>query len=220
MRSTTISSAFFILSGNEGYTLIRVGPNCFLQGHPNPIGRENMRDWNTVVTFREDDYDRAVKTISELGPVGKTPYFNVLVMRLDNIPAALEDLRQRVELDRMRYDFLGRLVPLTWVFNFESPHDFEEHAKQAVFSWRPEVAGRSFHVRMHRRGFKGRLSSMQEEQFLDYAVMQAMRDAGSKTEVSFDDPDLIIAVETVDQRGGISIWTREELRKYPFLHLD
>lgn len=177
-----------------------------------------MRDWNTVVTFREDDYPAGVKTLSELGPVGKTPYFNVLVMRLEEIPAALEELRQRLE--RERYAFLGHLMPLARVFNFDSPHDFEERARQAVLSWRPEVAGRSFHVRMHRRGFKGRLSSMQEEQFLDHTVIQALGETGSTAKVLFDDPDLVIAVETVGQRGGASIWTREELQKYPFLHLD
>jgi tRNA(Ser,Leu) C12 N-acetylase TAN1 len=179
-----------------------------------------MRDWNTVVTFREDGYNQAVQSLSELGPVGRTSYFNVLVMRLDDIPAAMEELRQRLEANRARYGFLGRLVPLVSVFNFSSAHDFEARAREAVLIWRPEVAGRSFHVRMHRRGFKGRLSSMEEEQFLDHTVMEAMREAGSEAAVSFDDPDLIIAVETVDQRGGVSIWTREELRKYPFLHLD
>jgi hypothetical protein len=31
----------------------------------------------------------------------------------------------------------------------------------------PELIGKRFHVRMHRRGFNGKLSSQQEAQFLD-----------------------------------------------------
>jgi tRNA(Ser,Leu) C12 N-acetylase TAN1 len=38
--------------------------------------------------------------------------------------------------------------------------------------------------------------------------------------IDFQDPDAILAVETVGQRGGLSLWTREQLRTYPFLGLD
>jgi tRNA(Ser,Leu) C12 N-acetylase TAN1 len=179
-----------------------------------------MRDWNTVATLREGSFEQAIKTLAEIGPVARTQYFNVLVMRIEAITAALEELREWISIDLNRFGFLGRLVPLTYVFNFRSPSDFEEQARQAVLTWRPDLATKSFHVRMHRRGFKGQLSSMQEEQFLDEAMTKALQAAGSRARVSFDDPDVIIAVETVDQRGGMSMWTRQDLERYPFLGLD
>jgi tRNA(Ser,Leu) C12 N-acetylase TAN1 len=179
-----------------------------------------MRDWNTVATLREEGFEQAVKTLAEIGPVARTQYFNVLIMRIEAINAALEELREWISADRNRFSFLGRLVPLTYVFNFSSPHEFEEQARQAVLTWRPDLADRSFHVRMHRRGFKGQLSSMQEEQFLDEAVVKALQEAGRQARVSFEDPDVIIALETIDQRGGLSMWTRQNLERYPFLGLD
>ena len=179
-----------------------------------------MRDWNTVVTVRERGFDKAFDLLGEFGPVGKTGYFNVLVMRLADIPWVLETLRDRVTEEAERYEFLSRLVPLTHVFDFTTPHDFEARAREAVLTWRPNVADKTFHVRMHRRGFKGKLSSMEEERFLDETVLEAMREAGSTARLSFEDPDVIIAVETVGERGGLSIWRREELKNYPFLHLD
>jgi tRNA(Ser,Leu) C12 N-acetylase TAN1 len=181
---------------------------------------EAMRDWNTVATLRGEGFEQAIETLSQLGPVARTQYFNVLVMHLDDISLALEELRQRITADCEGYDFLGRLAPLTRVFNFGSPEQFEERARQAVLTWPPVLAGKSFHVRMHRRGFKGRISSMKEEQFLDETLIKAMREAGNEARISFVDPDVIIAVETLDQRGGLSLWTRHDLERYPFLRLD
>jgi tRNA(Ser,Leu) C12 N-acetylase TAN1 len=37
--------------------------------------------------------------------------------------------------------------------------------------------------------------------------------------VVFDDPDAILSVDTVGDRAGLALWTREELRRYPFLGL-
>jgi tRNA(Ser,Leu) C12 N-acetylase TAN1 len=44
--------------------------------------------------------------------------------------------------------------------------------------------------------------------------------AGTPGSISFDDPDAIVAIESVGQRAGVSLWTREDLRRYPFLRLD
>jgi tRNA(Ser,Leu) C12 N-acetylase TAN1 len=38
--------------------------------------------------------------------------------------------------------------------------------------------------------------------------------------VSFADPDYILALETVGQRAGLSLWDRVQRARYPFLGLD
>lgn len=38
--------------------------------------------------------------------------------------------------------------------------------------------------------------------------------------VDFDDPDFIVVLETVGQRGGMSLWSREQRQRYPFVNLD
>jgi tRNA(Ser,Leu) C12 N-acetylase TAN1 len=75
-------------------------------------------------------------------------------------------------------------------------------------------------VRLHRRGFKGRLSTPEEERFLDDALLEALQAAGTPCSLSFDDPDAIIQIETVGNRAGLSLWTREDLARYPFLRVD
>lgn len=73
---------------------------------------------------------------------------------------------------------------------------------------------------MHRRGFKYRIDRQREEQFLDHWLAEQVLLAGQSTHVTFEDPDYIIALETVGQRGGVSIWDRQERARYAFLSLD
>ncbi len=76
------------------------------------------------------------------------------------------------------------------------------------------------HVRLYRRGFKGRLSSHDEERFLDDALLQALEAAGTPRRITFDDPDAVIDVETLGNWAGLSLWTRADLARYPFLKVD
>ena len=73
---------------------------------------------------------------------------------------------------------------------------------------------------MHRRGFKGRISSQQEERLLDDAILDSLSAAGTPARITFDDPDAVIDVETVGNQAGASLWTREELNRYPFLGVN
>ena len=43
----------------------------------------------------------------------------------------------------------------------------------------PILAGKNFHVRMHRRGFKGRISSHDEERFLDTILLEELGKIGN-----------------------------------------
>ena len=96
----------------------------------------------------------------------------------------------------------------------------EAKAREASLTWIPDLAGKSFHVRMYRRGFKGQLSSQSEESFLDGILLDALNKIGKPGRITFENPDAIIALETIDSRAGLSLWTREDLQRYPFLRLD
>jgi len=55
---------------------------------------------------------------------------------------------------------------------------------------------------------------------LDEALLETLEHRGTPGRIDFDDPDFILDVETVGQRAGMSLWTREDLHRYPFLKLD
>jgi tRNA(Ser,Leu) C12 N-acetylase TAN1 len=115
---------------------------------------------------------------------------------------------------------LARVVPVTCTFSFQSPEEFETKAKEAVLYWLPQLEGKKFYVRMHRRGFKGRISSLEEEHFLDKILLEELVKIGNPGQITFENPDAIVVVETVGQQAGLSCWTREEWQRYPLLKLD
>jgi hypothetical protein len=61
---------------------------------------------------------------------------------------------------------------------------------------------------------------MDEERFLDDLLLDSLKKEGTPGRITFTDPDFIIAVETVGNRGGLSLWSREDLQRYQFLGLD
>jgi tRNA(Ser,Leu) C12 N-acetylase TAN1 len=180
-----------------------------------------MHDWNVVVSVFEHGFTRACRLLEQLGPVHKTDYFNVLVMKIEDTEGFLRTLKDwSIRDPEIFTQCISRAIPLAALFVFQTPAEFEAKAREAAARWLPDLAGARFHVRMHRRGFAGRLSSQDEERFLDEFLLSRLDEAGTPGLIDFQDPDAILALETVGQRAGLSLWTRDQLRTYPFLGLD
>lgn len=179
-----------------------------------------MTEWNVLITVHEPHFREALELLAEFGQVHKTGYFNVLAMEVEDPHRLMEKLREKLAAHPGLLTVLARVVPAARVFNFQKTEDFEEKAKEIALGWVPELRGKKFHVRMHRRGLKGRLSSLQEETFLDRVLMDALDRTGNPGSITFDDPDLILSLETIGQRAGLSLWTRDDLKRYPFLRVD
>ncbi len=112
---------------------------------------------------------------------------------------------------------MSHVVPFEHVFSFEDAAEFETKAREIALTYVPRLVGKSFHVRLHRRGLKGTISTPTEERFLDEALLEALAAAGGPGRISFEDHDCVLLIETVGKSGGLTLWTREELKRYPFL---
>lgn len=179
-----------------------------------------MKDWNVIVTVFEGQFREARKLLKEFGEVAPTDFHDVLVLRADD-PARLPDmLAERASREPSVTDIVARVIPVSFTFLFNDAVEFRDHAREAVLRLAPRLAGQRFHVRIHRRGFKHRISSQEEEQHLDGIILDALAAAGAPGSITFEDPDAIVSIESVGQRAGVSLWTREDLRRYPFLRLD
>lgn len=179
-----------------------------------------MKDWNVVVSVHGDAFDRTAQLLTALGQVGHTAYYNVLVLKVADLDAFLARLDRMVENVPELATVLSRVEPVQRAFDFDSPESFERQARDIALDWVERLAGKSFHVRMHRRGMKGRMSGQAEEQFLDGALLAALDGLGKSGRITFDDPDMVIDVETVGYRAGMSIWSREDLVRHPLLRID
>lgn len=179
-----------------------------------------MQDWNVVISVHQGGFVRACELLEQLGPVSRTDYFNVLVMKVRDVEGLMETLSRWISEDSRILAVLARVIPLTQRFHFQTIEEFGAKAREAVLTWVSDLAGKGFHVRMHRRGLKGRLSSHREERFLSEVLLGALEKDGTPGRIVFEDPDAIVAVETVGNETGMSLWSREALKRYPFLKLD
>jgi len=179
-----------------------------------------MHDWNAVITVHEGGFIPACRLLEPFGPVRKTEFFNILVMRAPDPFRLLADLQGQLAASPAIASWVSRFMPIKQRFTFQSVAEFELRSREAVLEWLPLLENARFHLRMHRRGFKGKLSSMEEERFLDEFLLQRLAAAGTPGKVAFDDPDAIIALETIGTQAGLSLFNREELQRFSLLHLD
>jgi tRNA(Ser,Leu) C12 N-acetylase TAN1 len=179
-----------------------------------------MWDWNVVITVQDGNFTRVRQLLDRYGKIKRTDFYNVLVMKVDDVSAFHEQLAEHGARKPDILRLIGRVMPASELFEFQDTETFEAKAREAALRWTPRLAGKSFHVRMHRRGLKEALPSQQEERMLDRALLEALEHAGTPGRIDFEDPDLILDVETVDRRAGMSLWAREQLDRYPFLKLD
>jgi tRNA(Ser,Leu) C12 N-acetylase TAN1 len=115
-----------------------------------------------------------------------------------------------------------RLVPAQETFVFDSVASFEKKALAVSLGWAEWLKGQSFHARLHRRrgDLPVKLSSLAEERALDEALLRKLTELERPGRIEFDDPDFVIDIETVGNRAGMSIWSREDRSALPFLRLD
>lgn len=179
-----------------------------------------MKDWNVVVSIYQDGFRRALRALEPLGAVERSPYYNVVVMRVDDPVALLAAVEQRTEESPALYDAISRVAPAQCSFEFQSAEEFESRAKSLVLQWLPRLAGRSFHVRFHRRGARYALRTPDVERALDDALIDALQEAGAHGKLSFSDPDAVIVIDTIDDRAGMSLWAREDLAQHRLLRPD
>lgn len=179
-----------------------------------------MRDWNVVVTTEPEGFDEAAGLLAPLGLVDRTDLYNVLVMKVTDVGAFLQELDERCEEDPRLTEVLSRVLPAQRTFDFDSPEGFREGSARLARELAPRLAGRSFHVRMHRRGHQAALSSQDEEERVAGVVFATLEESGETASVTFDDPDAILDVETVGDRAGMAVWTRDDLDRHPLLQVD
>ena len=180
-----------------------------------------MKDWNVIVTVTDRfGYRHARRRLGQFGVIEGTPFYNVLVMHVTEIGGFLTAVAEMVSKDKSLLNDISRLVPAQVTFDFKTREEFESRASAVILDWAHRLAGGTFHVRLHRRGLGDQLASPTEEKLLDERLLQRLAEAGHPGRINFDDPDHVIDIETVGNRAGLSLWTRDDLRRFPFLRVD
>ena len=164
-----------------------------------------MKDWNVVISVYQDGFRRALRALKEFGPVERSPYHNVLLMRVEDPTALLDAIERGTEENTALYDAISRVAPAMRTVEFHSVEEFTERLKPILLEWLPRLTGSSFHVRLHRRGDRHDLRTPDAERLFDDLLLDATAAAGAPCKISFTDPDAVIAIDTVDDRAGIGL---------------
>jgi RNA 3'-terminal phosphate cyclase (ATP) len=177
-------------------------------------------DWNLVATTHSEGWREALGILGRYGKVHRTGYHNVVVMAVEDPRAVAEDLARRIEAEPGLMNFLSRVVPLESAFALGPLEQAADRLTEAFAPLLPRLAGKSFHVRVHKRGPGKALSANALERALGERILAELAQRGTPGRPSFDDPDFILVVEIVDERAGIAAFERAERARFPFLRLD
>lgn len=178
-----------------------------------------MKDWNVVVTSYMYQEQRLLRELAEMGEFQPSGFTAVLVGKVPNLAAFLENLKEAWEKRPFLAQFLSSLVPIRTVFPF-TLDNLLERLKQETLALGPEIGDKAFYVRMRRRGHKGELVSLEIEQALDQFLKEELVARGQQCRIDFDAAEVIVVVETIHNQCGLGLVTREMKERYPFVKVE
>jgi len=178
-----------------------------------------MWTFNVVVTkASEGRYRHLLEELSPLGEFRTTGFLGVILGQVDDQHAFLERLRAERATRLIAFQDLGRVVPIDRTFTFHL-EEFLDKAREALRPYLPGLVGKRFYVRLERRGLKGRIISPEAERSLDVFIQEELGRQGGAAEVDFEHPDAVVVVETIGDRCGVGLLTREALERYDFVRV-
>ena len=179
-----------------------------------------MWAFNIVVTMASGGrYHHLMAELEAHGEFHRTEFLGVLLGRVADVADFLETVRAARELSVIAFQDLGRVVPVERTFTFRT-EEFLERVCATVAPWAGELAGGRFYVRLERRGHKGQIVSPEAERAIDAFIVQESAKSGTAARVDFEDPDAVIAVETVGDRCGVGLLSRAQLERYDFVRVS
>lgn len=131
-----------------------------------------MEDWNVVITVFQGGYKRALRALRELGSAERSPYHNVLVMKVDDPAALLSAVEARTRESPALYDAISRVAPAQRTFAFQMCDELLTRAKSVIDEWSPRLEGCRCFVRLHLRVVRHDLQIQEMERRLDLEIVE------------------------------------------------
>lgn len=175
-------------------------------------------EWNILATANRRQERYLLRLLSRYGEFKGSGYRDVLIGKVENVDTFLEILKTLRQEKPEKVRSLSQIVPIERTFQFELS-DFREKLREAISPYIELIEHSSFYVRVERRGHKGEISSLEVEQEMDTFILEVLKNTGKLAQVSFKDPEKIIIVETIENRAGVGLITKEMKEKYPFIKI-
>lgn len=175
-------------------------------------------DWNVIITVQPGPHFRRelLGALARFGWFRATPLRDVCIGRVDDRDAFLEALRVARAAGAPWTQRLARVITVDTVFWF-TPETFAERLQETVAPLVARIGDGSFCVRIERRGFAGEVKTQEIERVLGEHVHTLAAARGMSLRTAFDDPDVLIAAETLGNECGVALLPRALRQTYPFV---
>jgi tRNA(Ser,Leu) C12 N-acetylase TAN1 len=178
-----------------------------------------MRAWNVLVTSLEGRRPALLVALRPLGSFWRAGYKNVVVGQVADQRAFLDAVRGRLSTDMLLETSLTKVIPVEGFAVFDAPV-LGDAAMALIEPHLDRIAGQTFYVRLERRGFKGIVHTPTIERVVGERVLVACAVRGRPATVRFDDPDVIVVLETTGDMVGLALLTRDLRAAYPFVRVS
>jgi len=175
-----------------------------------------MKQWNILATAFWGRGKDALRLLTPHGEFKGSGFKDVLQGYVEDVHLFLDKLELIRQENPDSMTSLSQILALRRTFTFSLP-DFMDKLKETVLPYVEKVEDKKFYVRVKRRGHKGEMSSLEIEKEISSFIFEKLEEAGKPAQVSFSDPDVIIIVETIANRAGVALVTREMREKYPLI---
>ena len=177
-----------------------------------------MHQWNLIVTVVPGPHHvhDVRSSLGHLGHFWLTSFRDVLIGWTDDTEALLQTIADAREKDKRWSHMVGRVIPVQNVFYF-TPDNLAEQLKDAVTPLIEQMQSGRFYFRLERRGMAGQIPSQEVEQAVAAHLVSLAGDKGIELTTDFEDPDFIVAAETISTECGVCLLTRELMTRFPFV---
>jgi tRNA(Ser,Leu) C12 N-acetylase TAN1 len=176
--------------------------------------------WNVVVTVTPGPHHErdAIEALSRFGPFRRTSFKGVCAGHVADPLALLEAIRAARETAEPWAAKIGRVIPVERTFPF-MPESLLDQLKSAVEPFVERLSSGSFCVRLERRGMAGMIDSPLIEREVADHISALAAERSVQLATALEDPDFLVAAETLGGECGVMLLTRALRSRYPFLQL-
>jgi len=177
-------------------------------------------DWNVVVTVMPGPHHERdlLGALSRFGRFRRTPFKGVCAGRAEDTLAFLDAIKAARDAAEPWAATIGRVIPVERTFPF-MPESLLDQLKAAMEPFVEQLASGTFCVRLERSGMVGLLDSPRIEREVADHIAALAEKRGVQLTTALDNPDFLIAAETVGGECGVMLLTRALRSRYPFLQL-
>jgi tRNA(Ser,Leu) C12 N-acetylase TAN1 len=170
--------------------------------------------WNVIVTARTGYRRKLRRGLGPLLRLRRSAYPNVLTGLHEDPQAFLDSLDKLLTEKPYLATPISRFMTVERAFPVDPP-GFAEQLEVEIEPFLERLANKTFHVRLERRGHKGRIHSKDCEISLGGHIYERFVSQGLRPSVKFADPDIVVVVEIIDDPAGKRHQKRDDRRRDP-----